>query len=262
MPPIKTPKAPSFLAELAQLAGNLKSVPYNEKAKALLDAGWITLLAETAVTPTATGAVLVSFDLMVGKSYDSLERLDQITVNMPPNPGPVSIAARISARDSVLFMLTGELPPRPEPAPQPTPGQMNGGDGETHVDMSGGDVELDGGDYADEPAKPAVKVIERREPDGLPIFRDLYEIGPAEADSTGEIISAVLEEVTTFLETASAEQVDALATKNPDMITFVKDLGTPADSAELRGAVTARKAVLAARPEPAARRRSALQRAN
>jgi hypothetical protein len=266
MPPMKTPKAPSFLSELANLAGNLKDLPYNELAAALADAGWITALAQTDVTPTPTGSILVTFDLLTGKAYDSLERLDSITVTMPPNPGPVSVAARISARDSVLFMLTGRLPPRPvegAQVPPPAAGQMNGGDhDERQVDMGDTDRVLAGTDEdADEAA--AVRVIERREPDGLPIFRDLYEIGPAEADSTGEIISSVLNEVTTFLETASLEQVDALAIKNPDLLTFVKDLGTPADSAELRGAVTARKAALAARPEPAPRRRvSALQKAN
>jgi hypothetical protein len=73
----------------------------------------------------------------------------------------------------------------------------------------------------------------------------------------------VLAEVNEFLETASLEQVDALALKNPDLVTFVKDLGTPEDSAALRAAVMARKAALSSRPEPAPRRRvSALQRAN
>jgi hypothetical protein len=258
MPPIKT-KAPSFLSELAQLAGNLKDLPYNELAAALADAGWISLLAQTDAIPTPTGAVLVTFDLMVGKAYDSLERLDSITVTMPPNPGPVSVAARISARDSVLFMLTGRLPPRPAEGaqvPPPAAGQMNGGD-ERHVDMGDADVELPDED------KPSVQVIERREPDGLPIFRDLYDIGPGEANSTGEVIEAVLAEVNEFLETASLEQVDALALKNPDLVTFVKDLGTPEDSAALRAAVMARKAALSSRPEPAPRRRvSALQRAN
>jgi hypothetical protein len=133
---------------------------------------------------------------------------------------------------------------------------MNGGD-EPHVDMSGGDVDL--GEVAE--TLHLVRVVERREPDGLPIFRDLYEVGPDEADSTREIIAAVLEEVRTFLESASAEQVDALAIKNPELVTFVKDLGTPADSAELRTLVTARKAALAAAPVPK-RRVSALQRAN
>jgi hypothetical protein len=260
MPPLKT-KAPSFLAELAQLAGNLKDLPYNELAAALADAGWISLLAQTDAIPTPTGAVLVTFDLMVGKAYDSLERLDSITVTMPPNPGPVSVAARISARDSVLFMLTGRLPPRPDVAEAvrtapPAAGQMNGGD-ERHVDMGDADIELPDHD------KPTLLVIERREPDGLPIFRDLYDIGPGEANSTGEVIEAVLAEVNEFLETASLEQVDALALKNPDLVTFVKDLGTPEDSAALRAAVTARKAALSARPEPAPRRRvSALQRTN
>jgi hypothetical protein len=261
MAPATKAKVPSFLADLAQLTGNLKSVPYHQKAQAILDAGYITLLAQTDVTPTATGAVMVTFDLMVGKAYDALERLDSITVTMPPNPGPVSVAARISARDSVIFMLTGELPPRPEPVPSPAPGQMNGGDEHT-IDMTGVEDDLPLDDtYVDEKEKPAVKVIDRREPDGLPIFRDLYEIGPGEADSTGEIVEAVLHEVETFLDSASVEQVDALASKNPEMLTFIKDLGTPADSAELRTLVTARKAALAAAPVPK-RRVSALQRAN
>lgn len=264
MAPATKAKVPSFLADLAQLTGNLKSVPYHEKAQAILDAGYITLLAETGVTPTATGAVLVTFDLMVGKSYDALERLDQITLSMPPNPGPVSVAARISARESVLFMLTGELPPRKEaePVPRPAPGQMNGGDEHT-IDMTGREDDVafdDPHEYVDDKDKPHVKVVERREPDGLPIFRDLYEIGPAEADSTGEIVEAVLEEVRSFLDSASAEQVDALLIKNPDMAAFLRDLGRPEDWEQFKTLGKERKAALAARPEPTRRRVSALAR--
>lgn len=259
MPPMK-PKAPSFLAELFELTGNLKDLPYGDLAKAVMDAGWITALAETAVMPMATGGALVSFDVMVGKSYDALERLDSITMSMPPGPGPISVAARISARESVIFLLTGRLPPRPEAAavPPPASGQVNGGD-EHEIDMQDEDVELPG-ELTTHP--PAVKVVERREPDGLPIFRDLYEIGPSEADSTGEIVVAVLEEVRSFLGNASIEQVDALAVKNPDLVTFIKDLGTPADAAALRDAVMLRKAELSKGKVEPRRRTSALQRAN
>jgi hypothetical protein len=260
MPPIKN-KTPSFLAELHQLVGNLKDLPYQDLAQALLDAGWISALAQTDVSSTATGAVLVSFDVMVGKSFETLERLDTITLSMPPNPGPVSVAARLSARESVLFLMTGRLPPPRVEAPAPAAGQMNGGD-ERHVDMSQGVTDV----YVEEPAELApVTVVERREPDGLPVFRDLYDIGTDEANSAGEVIDAVLDVVKDFLAEASAEQVDALATKNPDMISFIKDLGRPEDSAELRAMVTARKTELAspAPAEAAPRRRvSALQRAN
>lgn len=258
MPPMK-PKAPSFLAELFELTGNLKDLPYGDLAKAVMDAGWITALAETAVIPTSAGTVLVTFDVMVGKSYDALERLDSITMTMAGNPGPISVAARISARESVIFLLTGRLPPRPEAAavPPPAPGQMNGGD-EHEVDMGDGEDDV----YLEPEEKTAVKVVERREPDGLPIFRDLYEIGPSEADSTSEIVVAVLEEVRSFLGNASAEQVDALAVKNPDLVTFIKDLGTPADAAALRDAVMLRKAELSKGKVEPRRRTSALQRAN
>lgn len=258
MPPMKT-KAPSFLAELFELTGNLKDLPYGDLAKAVMDAGWITALAETAVIPTAAGTVLVTFDVMVGKSYDALERLDSITMTMAGNPGPISVAARISARESVIFLLTGRLPPRPEAAavPPPARGQMNGGD-EYEVDMGDGEDDV----YLEPEEKAAVKVVERREPDGLPIFRDLYEIGPSEADSTGEIVVAVLKEVRSFLGNASIEQVDALAVKNPDLVTFIKDLGTPADAAALRDAVMLRKAELSKGKVEPRRRTSALQRAN
>lgn len=259
MPPIKNPKTPSFLAELSQLAGNLKSLDYADLAAALADAGWISALAQTDVSSTATGAVLVTFDVMVGKSYDALERLDSITLSMPPNPGPVSVAARISARESVIFLMTGRLPPRKEaePVPPPAPGQMNGGDEHT-IDMTGREEDVALDDPGED--KPMVKVVERREPDGLPIFRDLYEIGPAEADSTGEIVEAVLEEVRSFLDSASAEQVDALLIKNPDMAAFLRDLGRPEDWEQFKTLGKERKAALAARPEPTRRRVSALAR--
>jgi hypothetical protein len=260
MPPTAKPKPPTVLAELAQLAANLKAVPYEDLAEALAEAGWISLLAQTDVTTTPSGTVLVTFDVMVGKSYDTLERLDSLTMSVSPGPGPVSVAARVLARESVLFMLTGRLPPSRQiaDAPEPRTGQMNGG-GPRQVDVSGdGDVVLD--DAEDEPVSD-LRVVERREPDGLPIFRDLYDIGPDEASNTGEVIAAVMGEIDTFLASASAEQVDALPVKNPDLLTFIKDLGRPDDTARLRKMVEARKAALAAAGSPR-RRVSALQRAN
>jgi len=264
MPPTAKPKTPTILAELAQLAANLKAVPYEDLAPALTETGLISLLAQTDVTAAPSGATLVTFDVMVGRSYDALERLDSITVAMPPNPGPVSVGARLAARESVMFLLTGRLPPVRPPVAEtaaPKPGQMNGAD--RTVDLSGveeDDVHLD--PEADEdPAVSDLAVVGRREPDGLPIFRDLYEIGPDEASNTGEIIAAILKELDTFLATASAEQIDALPVKNPDLLPFVKDLGRPDDTARLRKLVEARKAELASADAPR-RRVSALQRAN
>lgn len=261
MPPIKNP---SIVAKLAEFAENSKGVAYDDLPQHFTDSFKFRLRQAGVPLPTHDGGLVLTFDFMVGEDWSSLEVVDTVSHRLNSLPGPVSLAARSSLRDSLVYLVFGRVHPDIEarmraaavqPAP-PAPGQMNGGD-EHRVDMSGGDVDL--GEVVE--TLHLVRVVERREPDGLPIFRDLYEVGPDEADSTREIIAAVLEEVRTFLESASAEQVDALAIKNPELVTFVKDLGTPADSAELRTLVTARKAALAAAPVPK-RRVSALQRAN
>jgi hypothetical protein len=271
MAPPRKSIAPSTLEQLMAL--DLSNIPYEDIGKTLLASGWYTALRETAVQPSPVGTTLITFDLMVGTALATLERFDQITVSLAAGPGPISVAARLAARESVIFMLTGRLPPnQPKPATvqeQVAPRQTNGrAEPEQTVDMSASDddVLLPGEQtYVDDTPPTQVNVIASREPDGLPIFRDLYDIGEPEVKNTGEIIEAVLEEVQVFLDEAkSTEQILALATKNPDMLEFIKDVGTEAQLKAVLGMVEKRRNELN-RPVgavPPRRRQPSVPRAN
>lgn len=239
---------PSFADELYKFASSLTDVPYNDLPRVFLEAGWLTHLDETGVTPCYDGTVIVHFALYVGKSFDALEKIDSVSVRIAPGPGPISVAARLSARESVIFLISGKLPPppqqqaqRPQPAPEPElPGERP--------------LPPEEPEAAPED-EPRVNVVDRREADGLPIFRDLYAIGSDEVRNTGEIIEAVLDVVQDFLAVAdSVEAVNALATKNPDMMDFIKDVGTETDVADLVAMVNKRRNELG-RPAGAPRRR-------
>lgn len=257
MPPTRTPKAPAFIEELYAFVSGLAEVPWPDLGKALLDGGWLTVLREVAVTPTPSGTTLVSFDLYVGHELAALERFDQITVTLPGNPGPVSIAARLAARESVLYLLTGRLPPAAPPmqppAVAPVAPQMNGGSEEQHVDMGDADVELP----EEDPAK--LNLVERTEPDGLPILKDVYAI--PESVPSSAVVNAIIEIVERFAATASEEQLTALGVKNPDMMTFLMDFGTAADKETVQSAIRNRRIELA-KPVTAAPRRRASAAAN
>lgn len=245
-----TPKPPSFAAELYEFAMNSAQVPYEQLAQHFQEA-WKWRLVETDMIPMPDGTVLARYDLMIGREIDRLERLDTVTFRLNNKPGPVSIGARIALAESLIFLVFGRLPPSPAPAAQPN--------GEMKVDMSGGDVELpaedDGGEYVDDTPAEALQLIARREPDGLPIFVDLY----AMPNPTGEIIDALMVEVEGFLRTAeTVEQIMAVANKNPDLIAFVKDLGEDSDRARLKGLFDEHKARIEMGPAtPSPRRRTA-----
>lgn len=247
--PRKT-SAPAFARELYGFAASLADTPYNELAKAFFDAGWLSRLVETGTTACYDGTVLVHFDLLVGREIDMLEKVDSFTMRMPIGAGPVSVAARMAARETVIYLLSSRLPPMQQPAAAPVV-----------VPTAVVDDEPLPGEVPPAPVaaetevEPTVRVVERREADGLPIFRDLYEIGADEVRTTGDIITAVLDEVQSFLAaTESPEAVNALATKNPEMMQFVRDVGTEEDIDDLKAMVAKRRNELA-RPAGAPRRR-------
>ncbi len=199
--------------------------------------------------------MLVHFDVMVGKSIDGLERLDGITMRMPQGPGPISMAARMAAAQTLVHLISGRSPKLPAPT---QPEHMNGAPDRV-VEVPDRDVVMgENLPPLDTEAEP-LNVVASYEPDGLPILRDLYEIGEPEVATTREIVDAVLDLVESFAkEATSIEQLTALASKNPDLITFVKDFGTADDATLLRGFIEERRQALL-RPAPAAttRRRSA-----
>lgn len=254
-------KPTPLIEDLHAFAQNMAEVPYEKLAENFAGADWVTQLIETGAIPAYDGTVLMTYDLYVGRKNAEgkidMEKFDSLTMRMPSGPGPVSVAARVSARETVIFLLSGRLPPKPVAAAQ----QSNG---HVHVDapvpeqtvaMDDADQELVNDAPADLP------VVERREPDGLPIFVDLYAVGAP----TRAVIDAVLDECAQFLETASAEQVTALASKNSGMMAFLKDLGEDEDTAELKAMVARRREALAEAALPkqgaAMRRRAASARA-
>lgn len=236
-------KMTSLLADLLAFGQNLGEVPYEQLETSFKDAGYKILLSETGVVPCPDASVLVTFDIMVGRENEPLEKLDAVTMRMAGAPGPVSVAARIAARASVIFMITGRLPPpAPNTAPasdaRPAPGP-NGR--EVHIDMGDGDVAIDLPDEPETP--PAIKLVERMEPDGLPIMRDFDDIDPREATAS-EIVEEFITLVDEFMHTASLEQIAAFGSKNSEALGFVTTMGTDAQKSELLGIINARRAQL------------------
>lgn len=236
---------------------------YGKLEHAIAEAGFLTRLIEIDATPCYDGTVLMRYDVMLGRAGEdgvlAFERVDTVSIKLGGAPGPVSVAGRVNARESVLYLLTGRLPP-PKTAPvQPDMTVVDkylNGRPETEVRMEDTDQEL----VNDEPEE-AVRVVEHREADGLPIFTDLYSLGAPL--TTKQVIDAVLDECHQFLGTASIEQVAALAAKNKEMMAFLKDLGEEDDLAELKKMVAERREALTLPPQGAAmRRRAASARAN
>lgn len=245
MPPTKrttAPASPSLLTELYEFATNHAQTPYGELGTAFIDAGWIWRVRETGVTPMADATAIMHFDLLVGHDAASLEHFDSFSMRMPAGPGPVSFAARVGAAQTIIFLVTGRTPPMPNaPAAsdaRPAPGP-NGR--EVHIDMGDGDVAID---LPDEPeAPPAIKLVERMEPDGLPIMRDFDDIDPREATAS-EIVEEFITLVDEFMHTASLEQIAAFGSKNSEALGFVTTMGTDAQKSELLGIINARRAQL------------------
>jgi hypothetical protein len=242
------PKTPSLLPELRTLAQNIKDLPYDQLLPAAAEAGWLTQLQQVDATGQTDGTVLVTFQVFVGKE-DRFEPYDLLSVKVAPGPGPVSAVARRIAVDSLVPLFFGRYPQVAAPA-QPAAQTIRTDD--VDIVLPGeprGDQE-----YVNDDIAPPIKVVDHFEPDGVPIFVDLYALG----DPSGEVIQYVMDEVENFLERAqSVETINAMGTKNPMMIKFIKDLGTPEDSAAFMDMVSRRRNLVAPPVLSNARRRSA-----
>jgi len=252
------------------------ATPYHELRKALVDAGWTVTAREIAATPVANAAaggddIIVRYNLLAGKDPANLEALDEVTVRVPSTALDISLVARSRIDVAALYMLFGRLPPQLEaqlnqPAGRPAPAEthevrMNGHDARDAVieavedDPYGGD----GGEYVPEDpveAPAPLQVIERREPDGLPIFLDLYDVGADTRDTIAATVSAIS---SWFEDATTLEQVDALARKNRHMLDFLKDLGTPEDLDQVKKLALRRRGQIEknVHVSPVARRRAA-----
>lgn len=251
------PKTAPWAPDFARFIADSAKIDYPDLAQHFRDSDWKYRLVQRSTIAAHDGGTLIETDILLGPDYDKLEHFDTVTVKMPPNIAPVTSLVRQNLASSLLAVVFGRFPPEPVLAvPKPGPGQLNGGDAFPAPPM-------DGGEYVDEPdAAPAVNVIAKREPDGLPLFVDLYALG----DRSEDVIDSVLEEIEAFMRQASSlEQIDALILKNPDMGAFIKDLGTPEDRSELKAMVEARRRELtvpAAAAASAPRRRPRAPQAN
>ncbi len=258
--PNATTKPAQILLDLYGVVKNFApDFEYGKLEHAIAEAGFLTRLIEVDATPCYDGTVLMRYDVMLGRAGEdgalAFERVDTVSIKLGGAPGPVSVAGRVNARESVLYLLTGRLPPPKVPARE-VEDQQFARVSEQTVSMDDTDQELV---TEDEPGD--VPVVARREPDGVPIFVDLYCLGAPL--TTKQVIDAVLDECHQFLSTASIEQVAALGAKNKEMMAFLKDLGEEDDLAELKKMVAERREALTLPPQGAAmRRRAASARAN
>lgn len=254
MPRPPTTKPPAILAELAAFADTVQAVPYGELPAAYRAAGFVWRLREVEVLPAPDASAIVRCDFMVGRAWEALSVLDTVTIRLPQGVGPLSVAARVQLEPTLIYLVSGRLPPAPERQAGPVAPERT-------VDMSrvngraDDDVVLDderplpgemppgGGEYVGPEPLP-LKVVARLEPDGVPVFADLYALGGPRV-TTRDVVNAVLNEVEDFLEKAtSVEEVTALGAKNAEMIAFVKDLGEDEDIVDLQKMVLDRREAL------------------
>lgn len=246
-PPNKTP---SILLEAIKFATALdQTIPYNELPKAALDAGWVWYLRQAGVINTENGQFLVDFDVMLGKTDGELQVVDTLTVQIPGNVLPVTSTARYHATQSLIHLFFGRLPPAPEPV-MAAKGPVAMMDDDTPREpRSLHEYE----DAQREEPEPAIAVVERRTPDGLPVFIDLYSLGrpgPVVANEVLNVIEDTLPSITTLA------ALGALFTVNGDLMDFMKDLANPTQRQDLKAMLDKRKTEIEDAGNVAPRRRS------
>jgi len=222
----------ALFADLTAYAANLGDVPYDKLLSTAVEAGWTYRLTQRELVTPPGGGALLTFDVHVGRD-GVLEFFDSVSIGIPPNNGlyPVSLIARAQIIPTLIHLFFNRLPPLAAQPPKPV-----------IVDTTdtAGDIVLPGENAPDEVAR--LEVIARREPDGVPIFRDLYAMG----EPTNEVIGAVLDAVDDFLQRASSvEQINAMGAKNGHVIEFFRDLGEQKDIDEFMALVNERRNVLA-----------------
>jgi len=238
----------ALLTELNAFATNIGDLPYDKLLPTAAEAGWGYRLVEKSVLFTPQNHTLVTFDVLVGKD-GTFEFFDTISITVPGGAGPTSLVARVQSTQTLIYLFFGRLPPQVAP-PAQQPAQTIRTD---DVDIVLPD---DVQEYVPDTVAAPPEVVARHEPDGVPIFVDLYALG----DPSSEVITAVLDAADDFLERAqSVETINAMGTKNPMMIKFIKDLGTPEDSAALMDMITRRRNLVAPPVLSNARRRSSAQ---
>lgn len=246
-------KPSALLADLRTFASNIPaSTPYEDLAGLLRDA-YDIYPRQSGVIGMADASALVTFDIFAGPRGGPQELLDQVTMRVPAQAGPVSALARAQLQQSLVLMVFGRLPPVPEAVAQHVHDvKMNGHDDEP-FELPEDDEPIDEQEYV--PAPPAIlDIIERYEPDGVPIFKDLYDF----SEPSPLVCQAIMVELENFMETAaSAEQVSAVMAKNEVLRTYMKDFMPVPDREKLKAMAIKRRGQLEAgvNPTPVPRRR-------
>lgn len=225
-------KSSPLFADLRTFVANLTDVPYDKLLSTAAEAGWQYRLVQRDIVCTPQGGALVTFDVHVGRD-GVLEPFDSVSIGVPAAPQvglyPASLIARAQITPTLIHLFFDRLPLL-KPAEPPVT-----------VVADDRDVELPG-ERPVAPAAPSLNVVARREPDGVPIFTDLYQLG----EPTADVIGAVLDEVDDFLQRASSvEQINAMGAKNGRVIEFFRDLGEQKDIDEFMALVNERRNVLA-----------------
>jgi hypothetical protein len=230
-------KTPSILPDVIAFGANIGAVPYAQLMPAFNE-NFQILLDETEATGQTDGTVLVRFEVLVGRD-NTYEKFTKLSVKVAPGPGPVSVVARRTAYDSLPYMIFGRLPEAP-PAAAPVERTVDASQGTDDIvldfdaePVAAPDEAADRG-FVPDTFEP-LNVVERKEPDGVPIFKDLYSVGGPDV-TADVVIAAVLEVIKPFaVRVSSKEELLAVIEKNPDLLGFMKDFGTDAEREALKG---------------------------
>lgn len=239
--PAPISKPVSYLPELKAFVENHKATPYADLLSAAAEAGWDTLLTEIEATGQPDGTVIVRFAVAIGRD-NKFEPFDTLTVKVGNGPGPVSVAARRIAMDSLVYLFFNRLPELPAPQNVPV------GPGADDIRLPGEDPLAPDQEYVADSApinrrqKAAEEtmppLVHHLEPDGVPIFINFDDDIP-ERFTTEEIVQQFLDDLDkAAVKFDSREQLIALYSKNEAAVNFLKELGTAADKAALSKLLT------------------------
>lgn len=251
-PNVKTSLLPEALAYCREQG----DVPYERLLSKAAEDGWAVRLTQRGEPLVHSTGVLVSFDVLLSRSDNSAtpERVETVTMNVAPTIGPVSMLARVNAEPTLVHLFFGRLPPQPERPAAPDAGvserdrQYRPEDDPQNLEREERSVKRLLQD------EPEVAVVERRTPDGLPVFKDLYAIG----QPGPTVVAAVLDEIADVLPSiTSTEALGAIFSSNPDLVDFLKDLADPEQRVDFKRMMDNRKAEIEEMGNVAPRRRSA-----
>lgn len=254
---------------LPDLQTYLRSVapdaPYENLGSDAAAAGWIWRLRQVDIALVKDGlehpALLVHFEVLIGKELDKLEVFDTVSVMLNAVPGPISAAARLQLTETLLYLFFGRLPPKPPTAEYPKPNTEPVYDARTTnaaldqaLTFGQGSEDGDDTEPEQEPIEQGtLNVVIGKTPDGLPLFEDLYALG----EDSGAVVDAFMD---VFIEAInqikSIETLHAFYNKSVKAVEFVKDFRAERSS-EITRALNTRKGQIEGGFTDVPRRRSA-----